>query len=274
MAGEGKAGVRESAPSKKKRPLETVAPSRGGDLLFRATAAVVRRALDLAMKRSWKGVEKLPRDQGYIVVANHVTEVDPLTVAYLVYMSGTIPRFLAKESLFRIPVVGTILHRTAQIPVFRGSMDARKSLESARAVIDAGGAVLIYPEGTLTKDPDLWPMAGRSGAARLALATGAPVVPIAHWGDQEFLAPKATKPQFFPRKTAHVLVGDPIDLSDVRAENRTDHVSRDALAEATERMMDALTGLVEQLRGEKAPEGRWDPRLNRRVPRTSGKTAR
>ncbi|WP_035810215.1 lysophospholipid acyltransferase family protein [Curtobacterium sp. S6] len=258
-----------ASPSKKQRPLETVAPSRGGDLLFRGTAAVVRRVLNLVIKRSWTGMEKLPRDQGYIVVANHVTEVDPLTVANVVYMSGTIPRFLAKESLFRIPLVGAVLHRTAQIPVFRGSMEAHKSLESARSVIDGGGAVLIYPEGTLTKDPDLWPMTGRSGAARLAMATGAPVVPIAHWGEHEFLAPKATKPHVFPRKTSHVLVGDPIDLSDLRGENRTDHVSRDALNEATERMMDSLTRLVEELRGEKAPEGRWDPRRHRRVKRST-----
>lgn len=267
MSDEGKVGRPVGSPSTKQRPLETVAPSRGGDLLFRATAAVVRRCLNVVIKRSWTGMEKLPRDRGYIVVANHVTEVDPLTVANIVYMSGTIPRFLAKESLFRIPLVGMLLHRTAQIPVFRGSMEAHKSLESARSVIDAGGAVLIYPEGTLTKDPELWPMAGRSGAARLAMATGAPVIPIGHWGEQEFLAPKATKPSIFPRKTSHVLVGDPIDLSDLRGEDRTDHVSRAALNEATDRMMDSLTRLVEQLRGEKAPEGRWDPRRNQRVAR-------
>lgn len=148
-------------------------------------------------------------------------------------------------------------------------MEARKSLESARAVVDAGGAVLIYPEGTLTKDPELWPMAGRSGAARLALATGAPVIPIAHWGDQEFLAPKATRPRPFPRKRVHVLVGDPLDLSDLRGEDRTEHVSQKALSEATDRMMDALTTLVEELRGEKAPAGRWDPHLKKRVGRTS-----
>ncbi|WP_129359831.1 lysophospholipid acyltransferase family protein [Rothia uropygioeca] len=267
MAGEDRAT--QGKKTRKNRPIKTTTPSRGGNILFHCVAFVVRRVLDLAMGKTWTGVEKLKRDEGYIVIANHVTEVDPMSVAYPVYMSGTIPRFLAKESLFRVPVLGTVLSRTAQIPVFRGSMEARKSLESARAVVDAGGAVLIYPEGTLTKDPELWPMAGRSGAARLALATGAPVIPIAHWGDQEFLAPKATRPRPFPRKRVHVLVGDPLDLSDLRGEDRTEHVSQKALSEATDRMMDALTTLVEELRGEKAPAGRWDPHLKKRVGRTS-----
>ena len=75
--------------------------------------------MDLMMSKTWTGTEKLRRDEGYIVIANHVTEIDPTSVAYPVYMSGTIPRFLAKESLFRVPVLGTVLSRTAQIPVFR-----------------------------------------------------------------------------------------------------------------------------------------------------------
>lgn len=258
-------GASSGRGNRKRRPIRTTTPSRGGDILFHCVAFVVRHAFDLALSKSWTGEEKLKRDEGYIVISNHVTEIDPISVAYSVYMSGTIPRILAKESLFRVPVLGTVLSSTAQIPVSRGSMEARRSLESARAVIDAGGAVLIYPEGTLTKDPDLWPMAGRTGAARLALATGAPVIPVAHWGDQDFLAPKATKPRPFPRKRVRVAVGDPLDLSDLRGEDRTEHVGQKVLTETTNRMMDALTSLVEDLRGESAPDGRWDPRLKRRV---------
>lgn len=253
--GHGKDPVRD-------RPIR---PTRTGDALFHLAATGVRAVYSLLMTKSWSGTEHLRREGGYIVVANHVTEIDPLTVAYPVYKAGTIPRFLAKESLFRVPALGWLLRETAQIPVFRGSMDANRSLEAARAVVDAGGAVIIYPEGTLTRDPELWPMQGRTGAARLALATGAPVIPMAHWGDQEFLAPKATKPSLFPRKHVRTLVGPPLDLSDLAADSRTGHVGRQALAEATERMMGAITGLLEQVRGEQAPAGRWDPRQNRRV---------
>lgn len=239
-------------------------PTPWGDRFFHAVAALVRPAYSLLISKSWSGEENLPRDRGYIVVANHVTEIDPVTVAYPVYRTGTIPRFLAKESLFRAPVLGPVLKATAQIPVFRGSMDARKSLVAARKVVEAGGAVIIYPEGTLTRDPELWPMAGRSGAARLALATGAPVIPIAHWGDQELLEPKGTRLHPFPRKHARIAIGAPLDLSDLVTGEETRY-SRETLAAVTDRMMDAVTGLLAGLRGEAAPQGRWDPRLGRRT---------
>lgn len=243
---------------------EPFAPSRSGDLLFHGVAVVVKSLYSAVLSKRWRGTEHLRRREGYIVVANHVTELDPVTVAYPVYNRGTIPRFLAKEGLFRVPVLGWVLRRTSQIPVPRGSMDARKSLAAARAVVDAGGAVIIYPEGTLTRDPELWPMMGRTGAARLALETGAPVIPVAHWGDQEFLPPKATRPRLFPRKRVEVLVGTPIDFSDLLP-GEGEHLSRRALGEVTERMMREITALLEQLRGEQAPAGRWDPRAGARV---------
>lgn len=247
-----------------KHPVGPVAPDRAGDLLFRGLATVVRGIYSAAISKEITGHENLPGSGGYIVVANHITEIDPVTVAYPVYTHGTIPRFLAKDSLFRVPVLGYFLTKTAQIPVSRGSMDAKKSLDSARAVIKAGGAVLIYPEGTLTRDPDLWPMAGRTGAARLALATGAPVLPLAHWGDQELLPPRARRPHLFPRKKARVRIGRPIDFSDL-VSPEGGRPSREALEQATERMMGAVTSLLEDLRGQKAPAGRWDPRRNERV---------
>ena len=244
-----------------------IAPTAVGDAIFHGVAQVVRAAYSMLLSKSFEGVEHLRRDQGFIVVANHVTELDPLTVAYPVYLQGSIPRFLAKDSLFRVPGLGWLLRTTAQIPVARGSMDAKKSLETARAVIDSGGAVIIYPEGTLTTDPDLWPMTGRVGAARLALATGAPVIPVAHWGDQEFLPPYAKKPNLLPRHRVQVSVGQPLALDDLAPADRTVEPSHEVLVEATERMMSAITALLEPLRKERAPEGRWDPRARRRVVR-------
>ena len=69
----------------------------------------------------------------------------------------------------------------------------RQSAQSADALLAAveavgqGRAVVIYPEGTITRDPDLWPMAGKTGAARIALRTGCPVIPIGQWGAQELM---------------------------------------------------------------------------------------
>lgn len=229
---------------------------------FRAAAAVVRPALNLLMGKRWEHMDRLP-EGGFIVVANHVTEVDPLAVAHAVYSGGSTPHFLAKDSLFRLPVVGAALRGLKQIPVIRDRREAQKSLEVAREVIDEGGAIIIYPEGTLTRDPELWPMRARTGAARLALTTGAPVVPIVHWGVQDFLAPYGKVPRVLPRARYRLSVGRPVDLQDLR----DGRVTRRSLAEATMRIEQALSDGVAELRGEPAPELIWDRALRCRVPR-------
>ena len=71
--------------------------------------------------------------------------------------------------------------------MYRGRGDAGLVLKAAEQALARGCCVIVYPEGTATRDPDLWPMVGKTGAARLALTTGAPVIPIAHWGAQEIL---------------------------------------------------------------------------------------
>ncbi|QIV88819.1 1-acyl-sn-glycerol-3-phosphate acyltransferase [Glutamicibacter mishrai] len=204
--------------------------------------------------RTWKGFENLPQG-GYIVCPNHLTEIDPLVVGHAIYSNGRLPRWLAKESLFKPPVLGWFLRTTGQVPVSRSSASAGDSLKQAKKVLDAGGVIVIYPEGTLTRDPNLWPMIGRTGAARLALQTGAPVVPMAHWGDQELLPRYSKKMYLFPRKHVTVSVGAPVDLDDLREGPRT----RTALQEATDRIMDAITGLQAELRQEEPPAKRWDP---------------
>ncbi|WP_262105114.1 1-acyl-sn-glycerol-3-phosphate acyltransferase [Arthrobacter sp. Marseille-P9274] len=218
-------------------------------------AVLVRPVLDLALGRKWSGGEHLPKDRGFIVCPNHNTEIDPLVVGHYVYNHGHLPHFLAKASLFKIPVVGPILGASRQIPVERSSAGANSSLETARSVMDEGGAVIIYPEGTLTRDPDLWPMRGRTGAARLALQTGAPVVPVAHWGANELLPRYAKKLHLFPRKTARVVAGPPVDLSEFEGLP----VTKTVLDAATNKIMDAITVLLEGLRDEEAPAIRWDP---------------
>lgn len=238
-------------------------PARRSTPAFRVAAAVVRPGMNLLVGKDWQGMEKLPAE-GYIAVSNHVTEIDPLAVAHAVYRGGNTPHFLAKDSLFRAPVLGSLLRGLKQVPVARADRrEAQKALDVAREVLDEGGAIIIYPEGTLTRDPELWPMRAKTGAARLALATGAPVVPITHWGVQEFLAPYGKVPRPVPRKTYRLHVGDEVDLTDLREGPRT----RRVLAEATERIEDALTAGVATLRGEEPPELIWDRGLRQQVPR-------
>lgn len=223
---------------------------------FALLANTLRPVMNVLMNKEWLGVERLPRDTGFIACPNHVTEIDPVVVGHFLYNQGIMPHFLAKVSLFSVPMVGRILRAAQQIPVERISSGANQSLALAKEVVDGGGGIIVYPEGTLTRDPFLWPMKGRTGAARLALQTGAPVVPIAHWGAQDVFPRYSKRLYLFPRKKVRLLVGEPVDLSDFQDRPLTSKV----LDEATERIMVALTTLVAELRNEEPPAARWDPR--------------
>jgi 1-acyl-sn-glycerol-3-phosphate acyltransferase len=221
---------------------------------FVVIAAIVRTLLNLMMNKKWEGVEKLPAG-GFIAAPNHCTEIDPLIVGHLLYNQQRAPHFLAKAGLFKVPALGWILRATKQIPVERSTAGANRSLQLAQEIVAEGGAIIIYPEGTLTRDPDLWPMKGHTGAARLALEAGIPVVPIAHWGAHEVFPRYAKRFHLFPRKTSRVVVGDPVDLS-AFADRPLDKAT---LSAATDAIMDAVTGLLAGIRGEEPPAERWDP---------------
>jgi 1-acyl-sn-glycerol-3-phosphate acyltransferase len=182
--------------------------------------------------------------------------VDPLTAAHVMYDHGRLPRYLAKANLFKNRALGFFLKSAGQIPVERLSKNAAGAFDAAVAAVHGGELVVVYPEGTITRDPDLWPMIGKSGAARIALATQCPVVPIGQWGVQELLAPYARKPDLFPRKKITMKVGDPVDLSDLYGQEVTTAV----VNRATDRIMVTLTDLVAELRGETPPPARFDPR--------------
>jgi 1-acyl-sn-glycerol-3-phosphate acyltransferase len=234
-----------------------------GDHTIRPLVKVLNVILEPLSRRDWEGRERLPASGGVIVVANHISNADPLALGQFLAYSGRWPRFLAKSSLFGVPVVGRLLRGAGQIPVERGSSHAGDALAAARAALEAGQAVVVYPEGTITRDPDLWPMRGRTGAARLALATGCPVVPVGQWGAEEFLHGRHLGlPRFWARPTLRMLVGAPVPLDDLRGRP----VDAAVLTEATERVMAALTALVEQLRGERAPAVRLDPRAGPGAP--------
>ncbi len=233
--------------------------TRKSRLTFSFLANTLRPVMNLLMTKEWSGIEKLPQDTGFIVCPNHVTEIDPVVVGHFLYNQNVMPHFLAKASLFNVPIVGATLRAARQIPVERISAGASRPLNLAREIVDDGGGIIVYPEGTLTRDPDLWPMKGHTGAARLALQTGAPIVPIAHWGAQEVFPRYARRLHLWPRKKVRLVVGDPVDISDFRDRPMTGAV----LEEVTERIMAALTVLVAELRQEQPPTERWDPRAKK-----------
>ena len=223
-------------------------------ITFVIVAGIVRPVMNLLMNKKWEGLEKLPAG-GFIAAPNHCTEIDPLVIGHMLYNQKRMPHFLAKGGLFKVPVVGAVLHATKQIPVERSTAGANRSLNVAKEVVAEGGAIIIYPEGTLTRDPELWPMKGHTGAARMALESGIPVVPMAHWGAHQVFPRYAKRFHMFPRRTSRVIVGDPVDLS--AFEGRP--LDKATLTAATAVIMDAITGLLATLRSEQPPAERWDP---------------
>jgi 1-acyl-sn-glycerol-3-phosphate acyltransferase len=218
--------------------------------------SVVKPLLLMTTRHRWIDGEKIPAEGGVLLVANHISEVDPLVVAHLVWDHGRIPRYLAKAGIFKNAFLGIFFRSAGQIPVERASKNAAGAFDAAVAAVRAGRCVVVYPEGTITRDPDLWPMVGKSGAARIALETGTSVLPVGQWGAQALLAPYAKRPDLFPRKLVTIKVGDPVDLADLAGRQRDPA----AVGEATERIMAAITELVEEVRGGTAPEVRYNPR--------------
>ena len=215
---------------------------------------LVRGALLSTTTHEWIDAENIPATGGCIIVLNHVSHLDPLTAAHLVYDHGRLPHYLAKSGLFRNRALGAFFRAAGQIPVERMSKNAVGAFDAAVQAVREGKCVVVYPEGTITRDPSGWPMTGKSGAARIALETGCPVIPVGQWGAQQLLAPYAKKPDLFPRKLVKMKVGTPVDLSDLAAKPRT----QDVILAATDRIMSAITALVADVRGEEAPAERFD----------------
>lgn len=236
---------------------------------YRFAAAILRPPLMVLTKRDWRGAEQIPRTGGVILCTNHVSYFDPLSFAHFVHDRGRTIRFLAKEALFRIPLIGRVIKGAGQIPVYRGSRDAALAYRGALAAIHRGECVAIYPEGTVTRDPELWPMVGKTGAARVALATGAPLIPIAQWGPHEVLAPYSKRLRLFPRKTMHLAAGPPVDLSEFAGRDLTPELLR----AATEKIMAAIAAQLAELRGDQPPAVRFDMRAQA-IPETGNPSKR
>lgn len=223
---------------------------------YHCAGALLRGLMRLMTTKDWHGAEHLPAEGGFIAVSNHVTYADPLTFAHYLYNNGVPPRFLAKAPLFSTPVVGWVMRALDQVPVHRGTSKAKDAVDEGVEFLERGDVIAMFPEGTLTRDPGLWPMVARTGAARMALTTGVPVVPVAQWGAQRLLGRYSRILKPIPRKRVTVVAGPPIDLDDLRGKPVTNEVLR----EATARIMATLTSMVEDIRGEKAPEQPYDMR--------------
>ncbi len=230
-----------------------------------AAVVVIYPVASLMFRLRYRHGERLPATGPVLLVTNHVSVLDPLACARMVFDLGRLPHFLAKESVFTGPA-GTLLRSAGQIPVARFSTAAHEALDAARADLDAGNVVVIYPEGSVTRDPDWWPMQARTGVARLALTTDAVVLPVAQWGPQEVHDYHRKKLRLRFRAPVHYLLGEPIDLSAQRAEVRAGGaLSVELLRSTTDLIMGRVRDQLAELRGEPAPAA-FHPRPRRELP--------
>ena len=243
----------ESTPAAKKPGAH---PKSEKIAIFRLLAALVLPFMYLIARYRVEGGEKLPKHGAFVLSPNHYSEIDPVVVGVYVWRLGRAPRYLAKASLFTVPVLGWFLRKSGQIPVQRaGAARGSDPLAAAAKLAKDGLAVIIYPEGSLTRDPELWPMRGKSGAVRMALEAGVPLIPMAHWGTQAVMPRYGKRISLFPRKTIRAKIGDPVDLSAFAGRK----IDTAVLNEATALLMKDIAALLSELRGEPAPAQLWDP---------------
>jgi 1-acyl-sn-glycerol-3-phosphate acyltransferase len=205
----------------------------------------------LLFRIRWRNLDRVPGpDQGgVIIVLNHVSQTDTVVMARMVWQSGRIPRFMIKAGVFGWPIVGRIMRGAGQIPVYRGTADASESLRDAVDALARGESIIIYPEGTTTKDPTNWPMQAKTGVARLVLLSpDTPVIPIGQWGAHKMRG-QPILPRMYKRRTAEVSVGHPVELSRFRGLEQT----AENLRTITDTIMTAVRDEVVVLRGEPAP---------------------
>lgn len=226
------------------------------NVTFGILGRLVMPLLVAQAKYTVRDAQKLPATGAFVVTPNHYSNYDPLVVGAILFRLGRVPRFLAKSSLWKVPVLKSVLTSTGQVPVDRtGRTRGSDPVRSAELALERGEGIIVYPEGSLTREPELWPMRGKSGAVRLALESGVPLIPMAHWGVQDILPASTGKLSLFPRKRIRAAFGDPVDLSAYRGR----HLDQREYLEATELVMQSITALLVGLRTGTPPETRYDP---------------
>lgn len=203
--------------------------------------AILKPPLGLWFRWNIEGTENLPRSGPALLAFNHIAYLDPFAAAYVVDGCGRRPRFLAKSELFEDRRIAWILRGAGQIPVKRGTKQAPMALDRALEALDKGQVVVIFPEGTITTDPDLRPIEAKTGIARLALQTEVPVIPCAVWGTANVWGKGFRKRWWPPRQDLCVRIGQPM-----RVEGNPHNIGD--LRRAGSQIMDAISTLVASLR--------------------------
>ncbi|RKN41550.1 lysophospholipid acyltransferase family protein [Micromonospora endolithica] len=245
-------------------------------LIWRGAQVLARTVVGAVARLEVTGEVPAALRRGPLVLAaNHLSPFDPVVLAAACRAVGVAPRFMATGGLFRAPVVGTAMRRAGHIRVDRGTAAVGRALDDAARAVAGGSVILVYPEGRIGLDPGLWPERGKTGAARLALAGHAPVIPVAQWGSHEVVPYQAPRGllrgvarSLLRRPVVRVRFGAPVDLGDLNPG------APGAARRATDRIIDAITDTLVPLRPDEPDRPRYvDPsrpvdssRVHRRRP--------
>ena len=209
---------------------------------YHLAAWTVRPPVSLWFNWRFEGMEHIPAEGPVLVACNHISYFDPLAHGLMMAKAGRRPRFLAKRELYGNWLLRRVLTGANQIPVERGSGSVAPVREALEA-LKHGEAVMVYPEGTTTRNPDFSPMQGRTGIARLTLASEVPVLPIAVWGSQRVWQREGLGSLKFGRPI-WLKSGAPIDFSEFEGEQENPEILR----KITDVVIDELARLVIDLR--------------------------
>ena len=183
------------------------------EVTYGLVRAILKPWLATWFRWNIEGVENIPRQGPALMAVNHIAYFDPLASAYVLDKARRVPRFLAKHELFDDKRIAWFLKGAKQIPVKRGTADAPMALDAAFDALASGEIIVIFPEGTITNDPDLKPMEGKTGIARLAIGSGVPVIPTALWGTAN-IWPKGYAKRWRPGQDICARVGRPMSFGE------------------------------------------------------------
>ena len=217
---------------------------------MRFAVSVLRPPIALWFNWRFEGREHIPKEGPLIVACNQISYFDPLAHGLMMVKAGRRPRFLTKSEMYKGWFMRHVLEGAKQIKVERGS-GSTAPVEAAIAALAKGETVMIYPESTITRNPDFTPMQGKTGIARIALTSRVPLVPVAVWGSQNVAQKEGMKSLSFGRPI-WLKAGAPMDFS--AYEDRLDDPG--VLHEVTDSVMDELSRLVNDLRS-RYPK-RWE----------------